>query len=290
MTAVGAVFRPQLAPERLRSVAIAADQAGLDQMWLWEDCFRESGIAAGAAALAWTDRLKIGIGLLPVPLRNVALTAMEWATLDRLFPGRALIGLGHGVLDWMGQVGVRVASPLTLLTEHLESSRALLAGQEVTVAGRYVTLDRVKLDWPPHTPPPILAGAEGPKTLKLVGAHADGAILTSGTTPEGVRRARGLLDEGRTAAGRQAEDYSVTVYVVTAFGTNAAQRVVDECRRWGWSGHDDRSVSGDVSSVAEDVRRWAEAGADTIVLQPTEDEPSQEDFMACAAQVGALLD
>ena len=54
-------------------------------MWLWEDCFAESGIATAAAALAWTERLTVGIGLLPVPLRNVALSAMENATLERLF-------------------------------------------------------------------------------------------------------------------------------------------------------------------------------------------------------------
>jgi alkanesulfonate monooxygenase SsuD/methylene tetrahydromethanopterin reductase-like flavin-dependent oxidoreductase (luciferase family) len=85
MTALGAVFLPQLSPERLRDVARAADDAGLQELWLWEDCFWESGIASAAAALAWTERLHIGVGLLPVPLRNVALTAMEVATLHRLF-------------------------------------------------------------------------------------------------------------------------------------------------------------------------------------------------------------
>ena len=83
-----------------------------------EDCFRESGIASAAAALAWTEGLRVGIGLLPVPLCNAALTAMEIATLDRMFPGRAVIGVGHGVRDWMGQVGARVESPLTLLREY----------------------------------------------------------------------------------------------------------------------------------------------------------------------------
>ncbi|MCZ9336673.1 LLM class flavin-dependent oxidoreductase, partial [Streptomyces sp. TRM76130] len=72
MTALGAVFRPQLAPERLRVVARTADEAGLDELWLWEDCFREGGISTAAAALAWTERIRVGVGLLPVPLRNVA--------------------------------------------------------------------------------------------------------------------------------------------------------------------------------------------------------------------------
>ena len=88
MTTLGAVFLPQLPPERLRDVARSADEAGLQELWLWEDCFRESGIASAASALAWTEQLHVGVGLLPAPLRNVAVTAMEIATLHRLFPGR----------------------------------------------------------------------------------------------------------------------------------------------------------------------------------------------------------
>jgi alkanesulfonate monooxygenase SsuD/methylene tetrahydromethanopterin reductase-like flavin-dependent oxidoreductase (luciferase family) len=115
---LGVVFRPQSPPERLRAVARAADAAGLAELWLWEDCFLEGGPTAATAALAWTERLHIGIGLLPVPLRNPALAAMEIATVAGLFPGRFLPGLGHGVLEWMGQVGARVPSPMTLLREH----------------------------------------------------------------------------------------------------------------------------------------------------------------------------
>ena len=83
-----------------------------------EDCFRESGIACAAAALAWTGRLRVGVGLLPVPLRNVALTAMELASLHRMFPDRVRVGVGHGEQTWMAQVGGRVESPLTLLREY----------------------------------------------------------------------------------------------------------------------------------------------------------------------------
>lgn len=128
MTGLGAVFRPQLPPERLRALARVADDAGLEELWLWEDCFLEGGISAAAAALAWTERVRVGVGLLPVPLRNVAVTAMETATLHRLFPGRAIVGAGHGVQDWMGQVGARAESPVTLLREHLDALRALLRG------------------------------------------------------------------------------------------------------------------------------------------------------------------
>src|SRR5690349_24726320 len=131
MTGLGAVFRPQLPPERLRALARLADETGLEELWLWEDCFREGGISTAAAALAWTERLRIGVGLLPVPLRNVAITAMEVATLDRLFPGRVTIGIGHGVQSWMEQVGARAESPMTLLDEYLDALRALLRGERV---------------------------------------------------------------------------------------------------------------------------------------------------------------
>jgi alkanesulfonate monooxygenase SsuD/methylene tetrahydromethanopterin reductase-like flavin-dependent oxidoreductase (luciferase family) len=113
MTVLGAVFRPQNPPELLRAAADVAEATGLEELWLWEDCFLESGIACAAAALAWTDRVRVGIGLLPVPLRNVALTAMEAATLHRLFPDRLMLGVGHGVQSWMAQVGARVESPVT---------------------------------------------------------------------------------------------------------------------------------------------------------------------------------
>jgi alkanesulfonate monooxygenase SsuD/methylene tetrahydromethanopterin reductase-like flavin-dependent oxidoreductase (luciferase family) len=289
VTTVGAVFLPQFPPERLRSVAEAADEAGLAQLWLWEDCFRESGIAAAAAALAWTSRLAVGVGLLPVPLRNVAITAMELATLHRLFPGRAVVGVGHGVQDWMGQVGAGVESPMTLLREYLDALRELLAGRPVTTTGRYVRLDRVALDWPPRSPPPVLAGAEGPRTVRLTGGHADGTILTGGTTPEQTARARELIEEGRTQAGRRGA-HQVTVYLVAATGADAQSRVDAEAGRWGWPSSADRAAAGSVDAVAGQVSRWAAAGADAVVLQPTADEPQPEEFVAFAAAVGRALE
>ncbi|WP_239165715.1 LLM class flavin-dependent oxidoreductase [Catellatospora citrea] len=282
-TRVGAVFVPQLPPERLRSVAQAADQAGLDELWLWEDCFLESGITAAVAALAWTERLTVGVGLLPVPLRNVAITAMELATLHRLFPGRARVGVGHGVQDWMGQVGARVESPMALLREHLTALRALLSGERVTTQGRYVRLDGVALDWPPAHRPELLAGATGDRTLRLTGEVADGTILTGGTTVEQVRRARGLIDEGRAKAGRT-EYHQVVVYLHAATGPDAAARLEAERVRWGYDTMAGHGVAGGAEAVAEAVRTWAEAGVDTVVLQPTPDDPDPEGFVAFVAQ------
>ncbi|MFD5163293.1 LLM class flavin-dependent oxidoreductase [Streptomyces hawaiiensis] len=284
MTTLGAVFRPQLAPERLRSVCEVAENAGLEELWLWEDCFREGGISTAAAALAWTERLRVGVGLLPVPLRNVAITAMEAASLHRMFPGRAILGVGHGVQDWMGQVGARVESPVTLLREHLLALRALLGGERVTVDGRYVKLDDVALDWPPQGPHGVLAGATGPRSLRLSGEAADGTILTASTNAEGVRKARQLVAEGRTAAGREDGPHPVVAYLLTATGHDAAARLRAELADEGLEAVPDLGVAGDAGAVAKAVERLVEAGADSVVLQPTADEPDPEGFVRFAAE------
>ncbi|MGW2642560.1 LLM class flavin-dependent oxidoreductase [Streptomyces sp. NPDC001348] len=283
MTVLGAVFRPQLPPERLRSVARIADAAGLEELWLWEDCFLEGGISTAAAALAWTERVRVGVGLLPVPLRNVAVTAMEAAALHRMFPGRAIVGVGHGVQDWMGQVGARAESPLTLLREHLQALRGLLGGQRVSVDGRYVQLDGVALDWPPDGAVEVLAGGTGPRTLRLTGEAADGTILTAATPPDGVRRARRLVEEGREAAGRTGTP-KVVVYLLTATGPGAADRLRAELVAEGLESVPELGVAGDAPAVAEAVRRLADAGADTVVLQPTGDEPDPEGFVRFTAE------
>ncbi|GAA2902543.1 MULTISPECIES: LLM class flavin-dependent oxidoreductase [Streptomyces] len=281
MTELGAVFRPQLAPERLRSVAQLADDTGLDQLWLWEDCFREGGISTAAAALAWTENVRIGVGLLPVPLRNVAITAMEVASLHRMFPGRVIVSVGHGVQDWMGQVGARVESPVTLLREHLVALRALLGGERVTTEGRYVKLDDVALDWPPEGGGGgVLAGATGPRSLRLTGEAADGTILTAATNAEGVRKARQLIEEGRAAAGRGSGPHSVVVYLLTATGAGAPDRLRSELADEGLESVPDLGVAGDAGAV----ERLAEAGADTVVLQPTGDEPDPEGFVRFVAE------
>jgi alkanesulfonate monooxygenase SsuD/methylene tetrahydromethanopterin reductase-like flavin-dependent oxidoreductase (luciferase family) len=270
MTALGIVFLPDLPPERLHAVVRVADDAGLDELWLWEDCFKASGIASAAAALAWSGRIRVGIGILPAPLRNVVATAMEIATLERLFPGRPRIGIGHGVLDWMGQVGVRAESPMTLLREHVTVLKALLAGERVTFHGRYVMLDDVGLDGPPSPRPELLVGAVGERTLKLSGELADGTILTGGTSPRQVVEKRRLI-------GNEAN--RVVVYLHAATGPDAAARMAADGERWGYESVDDVSVVGGADALAAGARRWIDAGADTVVFQPTPDDPDLEGFV-----------
>jgi alkanesulfonate monooxygenase SsuD/methylene tetrahydromethanopterin reductase-like flavin-dependent oxidoreductase (luciferase family) len=259
MTILGAVCWPEVPPERLRDVALVAEETGLDELWLWEDCFWGGAVPACAAALAWTSRLRAGIGVLPVPLRNVAATAMDAAMLHRLFPGRVTLGVGHGVQSWMRQAGAAAESPVTLLREHLTALRALLHGEKLTIEGRYTQLNQVSIEWPPAAPaPPLLSAATGPRTLRLSGELADGTILDAGTGPDGVRRARQLIDEGRAAGGRGDHHYLIVYQSVGQF---------------------------DADEVAASVLARAQAGAETVVLHPSDRQRADPvDFVRFVAQ------
>ncbi|WP_349428031.1 LLM class flavin-dependent oxidoreductase [Microbacterium sp. LWS13-1.2] len=286
MTRIGAIFNPYThAPDEFRDAVLAAESSGLPELWIWEDCFRQSAFATVGAALAWTEALRIGIGIAPMPLRNVAATAMELATVERLFPGRLLPGVGHGVLDWMGQVGARVASPLTLMREYVPALRSLLAGDEVTAAGRYVTLDGVRLDYAPTTPPRVYAAAEGPKTLRLSGEVADGTVLDSGHTAEEYATATASIREARVLAGRGGH-HDVVAYVVTAFGAESEACAIadvgdkpDPAQRALW---------GDPAEVAAGAQRFFDAGVDDLVLLPSSRGDIAE-FYRAAAEVARLV-
>ncbi len=56
------------------------------ELWLWEDCFLQGGIAQAAVALVSSETLTVGLAVLPAPLRNVVITAMEIATSKRCSP------------------------------------------------------------------------------------------------------------------------------------------------------------------------------------------------------------
>jgi alkanesulfonate monooxygenase SsuD/methylene tetrahydromethanopterin reductase-like flavin-dependent oxidoreductase (luciferase family) len=285
---LGIIFQPSFPPERLRGAARRAEAAGIEELWVFEDCFRESGIAALVAALAATERLRIGVGILPMPLRNVAITAMELATIERLFPGRARFGVGHGVLDWMGQVGRRVASPLTLMREYVPALRALLAGEEVSVDGRYVHLDRVRLAWPPERRVPVLAAGEGPRTLSLTGEVADGTVLTTGTSPAMTRAAVARVRAGRADAGRDGEP-EVVVFVNAGFGAAAAAEMEAEFDRWGFTGERRFAATGDDEAVTAVVREFVDAGAGTVLLQSRSAEPDLDAWIDAAGRIAARL-
>jgi 5,10-methylenetetrahydromethanopterin reductase len=219
---IGVMFRRDMPPETLPAFARAVEAGGMDELWIVEDCFFNGGISAAGVALAVTERISVGIGILPAVVRNAAYAAMDLATLARIFPGRLQVGIGHGVADWIRQVGAMPRSQLGALEEVTSAIRALLHGEVVDVHGSYVQLEKVRLDHPPQVVPPISLGVTGPKSLALSGRVADGTILVELTGPALVRRNLEIIRAAMADAGRSDEDHQTSVFAYWNQAANGA--------------------------------------------------------------------
>jgi alkanesulfonate monooxygenase SsuD/methylene tetrahydromethanopterin reductase-like flavin-dependent oxidoreductase (luciferase family) len=208
---LGIIFHPTFPPETLADFARKAESAGFDELWLWDDCFLPGALTSAAIALSATRRLKVGIGLLPATVYNPLFAAMEITTLARAYPGRIQPGFGHGVHAWMVQIGAASKSSLKALQETVTAVGRLLAGEMVTLDGDQVRLDQVQMKVTPEHRPPIFVGAMREKTLQLAGRVADGAILTSMSSPAYVRWAWEHIRAGMAQSGRI--DHQLVVFV-----------------------------------------------------------------------------
>lgn len=319
---VGAMFRPAHPPEELRRYAREVEAFGYHELWVVEDCFLNGGIAAAAAALAETDHVTVGLGILPAVMRNPATTAMELATLARLHPGRLHAGIGHGVGDWMRQIGAFPTSQLAALEEVTAVVRALLAGETVTADGAHVHLDNVRLDHPPKVVPLVSTGVRSAKSLRVSGRAADGTILTEVSAPAYLRWARAQIDVGRAEVGRT-EPHRLTVYALFAHDadpvkarTAARHELAGMLRSGGLATQlehagiaaevgaltantlddlelaeqmpdawvDALVVAGDTDQCVRGVRALREAGADAVVLMPVGSLSAGLDQLASAAR------
>ncbi len=281
-TTIGAMIRRDVPPNEVVDHARRI-QPGYDELWVVEDLPFAGGISQAAAVLAATDDVAVGHGIAPAPFRNAAALAMEWATLAELFPGRFIAGIGHGVQAWMGQVGDRAASPLTLLKETTTAVRRLLAGEEVNVKGRYVQLDGVKLEYPPRQVPPVLAGVTGPKSLLLAGAVADGTVLSEGHGPEDIVRAIQLAEMGQAEAGRSGKHH-LTVFAGFYVGEPSGLDDPNPDAPSGWE-----AVAPDAAGVTEKLQTLIDAGADSVVLVPFGTEIEDQLTLAAAEIVPDLV-
>lgn len=297
---IGITFLPQLPAEELKEFAQLAEKAGFDSIMLWEDCFNAGGFSSAATLLSATQHIQVSIGILPVTVRNPVFTAMEISTLARLYPGRFIAGFGHGVEFWMKQIGAYPRSTLKALEETVTSVRQLLSGQEVSMTGTHVHLDKSKLLWPPPQVPPLYIGGIREKTLQLAGKLADGTILTGMSSPAYVRWAKKQIASAPSerpvntcsvTIGCQVSENGVTArekarqWLVSCIGTGephlAALGLEKEApeliQKYGpekaasqipeaWL--DELTASGTPQQAANAVQRLWDAGADSVVLQP----------------------
>ena len=224
---LGIVFRRDYPQSALPAFARQAEAGGFDELWLVEDCFYGGGIALATTALASTQTIFVGLGIMPAVARNPVFSAMDIATLADLYPGRFLPGLGHGMPHWMRQIGAMPPSQMTALEESTVVIRRLLHGEQVSYEGQHVVLDQAKLVHVPQQAPPISLGVRGPKSLQLSGRVADGTLLAEYSAPAYIQAARDQIDQGMATNSRPGPHrLTVMAIVCPADQIDAARELV----------------------------------------------------------------
>ena len=185
------------------TVARAVEAAGFDEVWLAEDYFERGAFVVGGAVAAATTQVRLGIGVVNPWTRHPVLTAMEFAALDELSGGRAVLGLGASNSRWISdQLGIPFEQPLARLVEAVEIIRGVLSGQPVSHHGPGWDVEAALSFSPLRPDPPIIMGVKGPNALRRAGAVADGVLLSVLSSPDYVRWVRGQLGhEDRDVAG-----------------------------------------------------------------------------------------
>jgi len=170
-------------PHDVAAMAKLAEDVGLESVWISETWGSDATVLATWIA-AHTSRIAIGTGILQMPARTPAATAMAAATIDHLSGGRFRLGLGaSGPRVVEGWHGVPYGSPLTRTHEYVAIVRAALAREEPLAFkgevyamplpggdGRALKLNVVPL----RKDVPIYLAAMGPKNVALTKDIADG--------------------------------------------------------------------------------------------------------------------
>lgn len=179
-------------PEVLTGVAEQAEALGFESLWVSEhlvladprvppspmeptDPILEP-ITALAYVAARTRRLRLGTGVVVLPLRNPLVVAKALATLDVVSGGRLIFGIGVGYAPAeFRAIGVPLADRGRRTDEYLQAIRAVWTEDRPSYSGRYFSFDGIQAHprpvQKPH--PPVVIGGWSPPALRraVVGAQ-----------------------------------------------------------------------------------------------------------------------
>ena len=208
---LGAVVRtmgPQSTRETVLACALAAEEAGLDEIWVPDhvaippDDAEGSGgryldpLATLAFLAAATERIGLGTGVLVLPYRPPLPTAKWVATIQELSQGRLLLGVGVG---WMRPefraLGVDRAKRAAITDDTLAFLHRCFESDEVEANGQPF------LFLPRPARPPIFVGGAAPHALDRAVRLGDG-WMPIGTSPEDLAGHARRLHELADAAGK----------------------------------------------------------------------------------------
>jgi probable F420-dependent oxidoreductase len=222
---------PQSSTQTVLACARAAEQAGIDDLWVADHIAIPPDDAEGSdgryldplATLAFlagaTQRIGLGTGVLVLPYRPALATAKWVATIQELSGGRLLLGVGAG---WMEAefraVGVPRSRRGRITDETLEFLHRCFSRDEVEVNGQPF------LFRPRPAPPPIFVGGAAPQALRRAVRFGDGWMPMRGD-PAALRPLIEQLRRDMAAAGKPRAEAVVMTSLPLDDGARAAEQI-----------------------------------------------------------------
>ena len=239
---------------RITGIARAADEAGVDSLWVMDHFFQirvtgnppEAPMPEAYATLGvlagQTERIRLGTLVTSVAYRHPGILIKTVSTLDVLSGGRMYLGIGAGApfnpqpqgpgTPWEAEgLGIPfppLATRFEMLGEALQIAHQMWSGDETPFAGRHYQLAR-PLNSPACAqrprPPILVAGGGEKKTLRLVARYADAChMLDAPDSPFGgdLRRKLEVLRGHCAAAGRDYARIEKTVSTSFDLGEDPA--------------------------------------------------------------------
>lgn len=213
--------------EQALALAEEADRLGYAVCWVAE-AYGADAATVLATIAARTERIDIGAGVMQIPARTAAATAMTAASLDQLSGGRFRLGLGvSGPQVSEGWHGVPFAAPLARTREYVDVVRAALRRERLSYSGTHIQLPlpggpgkalRLAMH-PVRSEIPCYLAAVGPANLELAGEIADG-WLGIFVAPEFAGDSLARIEAGRQRADRGHESFDVVATAPLVVGND----------------------------------------------------------------------
>ncbi len=185
-----------------------------DGIWIGEDIgLGQDVFVLASTLLLETDMIRIGTGITPFTIHNLARLARAGLSLHELGKERFVFGTGVGGLQDLKRLGIELEKPVTGLRQAVSTLKNLWAGETVTICGEVFKLSNYSLELKKPIRIPIFLGVRGPQMLKLAGEIADGIILSG--PMEYIKYAVNILNESAREHGRNTKDIEKVVWLPT---------------------------------------------------------------------------
>ena len=252
-------------------MARAAEEVGFDSIWVGDHLlYRGDGRAERGPWEAWTllaalatvtERVTLGPLVACAAFHPPALLAKMAATLAEVSGGRFTLALGAG---W-NEVEFRAFGfPFDHRVARFEESftivRRLLAGERVTVRGRYWQAEDAILVPQPAQRPRLMIGSNGPRMLAASLPHVDAWNTwyeDYGNSADGFARLNQRTSAAAREAGRDPREIARSACVLVLLDRGSSERPIRAAAP---------PVDGDREAISARLRELAEAGADEAIL------------------------